>query len=94
MLLDNPYVFQDFRHHNNGTLSEEEWKRRRAGTKTATHAAVLNHDMVTVLSIVLSHVYTLRDCVNLIGQLVPLVIEIIMDDPGTLWSDACYLVVK
>ena len=28
----------------------------------------------------------LRDCVNLMGKLVPLVIEVMMDHPGTLWG--------
>jgi hypothetical protein len=28
------------------------------------------------------------------GKLVPLVIEVMMDHPGTLWGDAVYPVVK
>lgn len=36
----------------------------------------------------------LRDCVNLMGKLVPLVIELMMDSPDTLWGDACYPVVE
>lgn len=35
----------------------------------------------------------LRDCVNLLSKLVPLVIELMMDNPDTLWGDACYPVV-
>ena len=35
----------------------------------------------------------MRDCVNLMGKLVPLVIEVMMDHPGTLWGDAVYPVV-
>ena len=35
----------------------------------------------------------MRDCGNLMGKLVPQVIEIMMDNPGTLWGDACYPVV-
>jgi hypothetical protein len=35
-----------------------------------------------------------RDCVNLLAQLVPLIIETMMDNPLTLWGDACYPVVK
>jgi hypothetical protein len=34
-----------------------------------------------------------RDCANLLGKLVPLVIEIMMDNVNTLWGDACYPVV-
>ena len=35
----------------------------------------------------------LRDCVSLLGLLVPLMIEIMMDNPNTLWGDAVYPVV-
>jgi len=35
----------------------------------------------------------IRDCVALMGKLVPLVIEIMLDHPDTLWGDACYPVV-
>ena len=35
----------------------------------------------------------LRDCVNLMGKPVPLVIEVMMDHPETLSGDACYPVV-
>jgi len=114
VLLDNKYVFQDFWNCRNGSLSEDEWKRRFAGAKKAAKAALAAHDTVTVLAVVLSRIYTLRnqlihggatwgssvnreqlrDCVNLMGKLVPLVIEIMMDNPATLWGDACYPVVK
>jgi len=36
----------------------------------------------------------LRDCASLLGKLVPLVIELMMDNPDTLWGDACYPVVE
>lgn len=35
----------------------------------------------------------LRDCTRLMGKLVPLVIEIMMDNPESLWGEACYPVV-
>jgi hypothetical protein len=35
-----------------------------------------------------------RDGVNLLGQLVPLVVELMLDHPDTLWGDACYPVVE
>ncbi len=35
----------------------------------------------------------IRDCVNLLGKLVPLVIEVMLDHPETAWGDACYPVV-
>jgi hypothetical protein len=113
VLLDNKFVFQDFWNFKNGSLPEEEWKRRFAGAKKAAKSALAARDTVTVLAVVLSRIYTLRnqlvhggatwngsvnreqmrDCVNLMGKLVPLVIETMMDNPGTLWGDACYPVV-
>jgi len=35
----------------------------------------------------------LRDAVNLMGKLAPLVIEIMMDSPDALWGDASFPVV-
>lgn len=36
----------------------------------------------------------MRDCVKLLAKLVPLIIELMMDNPNTLWGDACYPVVE
>lgn len=36
----------------------------------------------------------LRDCVNLLSQLVPLVIEVMMDNPNTLWGEASFPVIN
>lgn len=35
-----------------------------------------------------------RDCVGFMGKLVPLVIEVMLDHPETLWGNACYPVVE
>lgn len=35
----------------------------------------------------------LRDCTRLMGELMPLIIEVMMDHPDTLWGDAVYPVV-
>jgi Apea-like HEPN len=35
----------------------------------------------------------LRDCVNFLGKLVPLIIEVMLDHPDTLWGDACFPVI-
>ena len=114
VLLDNPYVFADFWRAQNGSLPEEEYQRAFAAANRAAHVALGKQDTVTVLSIVLSRIYTLRnqlihggatwgssvnreqlrDCTNFMAKLVPLVIEVMMDHPETLWGDACYPVVK
>lgn len=36
----------------------------------------------------------LKDCANLLGKLVPVIIELMMAHPETLWGDACYPVVE
>ncbi|MEP6389011.1 MAG: hypothetical protein ABJ056_03710 [Halioglobus sp.] len=36
----------------------------------------------------------LRDCTAFLGKLVPFVITLMMDNPNTLWGDACYPVVE
>ena len=36
----------------------------------------------------------LRDCGSLLGKLVPLIIELMLNNPDTLWGDACYPVVQ
>ena len=35
----------------------------------------------------------LRDCSAFLGKLVPTIIQLMMDNPDTLWGDACYPVV-
>lgn len=35
----------------------------------------------------------IRDCVNIMSDLVPVIIEIMMDNPNTLWGEASYPVV-
>jgi hypothetical protein len=61
VLLDNKFVFADFWKAQNGSLPEEEFKRSFAAANRAAHAAVGKRDTVTVLSIVLSRIYTLRN---------------------------------
>ena len=36
----------------------------------------------------------LQDCVNLMGKLVPIVIEIMLNSSDTSWGDACYPVIQ
>ena len=114
MLLDNPYVFQSFWDYQTGKLSHEQWLGRFNAGKLRAKNALGARDTASVLAVVFSRLYTLRnqlmhggatwngqvnraqlrDCVTILGQLVPLVIEIMLDNPNTLWGDACYPVVK
>jgi hypothetical protein len=113
LLLDNRYIYQDYWDYRNGKLTEEQCRGRFDDANKAARAALVQRDTATVLSIVLSRLYTLRnqlmhggatwnssvnrnqvkDGANLLGKLVPLVIEIMMDNVDTLWGDACYPVV-
>ena len=61
VLLDNQYVFQDFWKFQNGSLSEEAWEKNFEAANHAARAALGRQDTVTVLSIVLSRIYTLRN---------------------------------
>ncbi len=114
VLLDNQFVYQPFWDFHNGLIEEAEWKRKFEAAKVAAHNALAHHQTVTVLTIVLSRMYTLRnqmihggatwnsrvnrdqmrDCTALLGKLVPYVIQLMMDHPGTVWGDACYPVVE
>ena len=113
MLLDNQYVFADFWKFQNGSMTEDAWKANFAAANRAAHQALGRLDTVTVLSVVLARIYTLRnqmlqggatwgssvnreqlrDCTQFMAKLVPLVIEVTMDHPDTLWGDAVYPVV-
>jgi hypothetical protein len=114
VLLDNRYVFADFWHWQNGSLTEDEFQAKFAAANRAAHVALGRLDTVTVLAIVLSRIYVLRnqlvhggatwgssvnreqlrDCTNFMAQFVPLVIEVMMDHPETLWGQGTYPVVK
>ena len=61
VLLDNQYVFSDFWKAQNGSLPEETWKANFGAANRAAHLALGKQDTVTVLSIVLSRIYTLRN---------------------------------
>jgi hypothetical protein len=114
VLLDNRYVFAEFWHWQNGSLTEDEFQAKFAAANRAAHVALGRLDTVTVLAIVLSRIYVLRnqlvhggatwgssvnreqlrDCTNFMAKLVPLVIEVMMDHPETLWGRGTYPVVK
>lgn len=113
VLLNNQFVYQPFWDYHNGQLEEEQWKSKFERAKVSAHKALANHNTATVLAIVLSRMYTLRnqlmhggatwsssvnrdqlrDCSAFLGKMVPFVIKLMMDNPGTLWGAPCYPVV-
>ena len=106
-------MFYDFWSHQKGEITGDEWKRRFSVANAAVKKALSRRDTETVLSVVLSRIYTLRnqlmhggatwnssvnrdqirDCVNLLGKLTPLTIEVMLDHPEALWGDACFPVI-
>lgn len=113
VLLDNPFVFQNFWDFHNGKISEDEWKDRFDRAKSAANMALASGNSPNLLGIVFNRVYTLRnqmihggatwnssvnrkqlqDCVKFMSKLVPVIIELMMDNPNTLWGDPCYPVI-
>ena len=61
VLLDNRFVYQPFWDYHNGLIDEDRWQRKFAGAKAAAHRALASHHTTTVLGIVLSRMYTLRN---------------------------------
>jgi hypothetical protein len=61
VLLDNQFVYQPFWDYHNDLIEEEQWISKFEGAKVAIHKALASHSTVTVLSIVLSRMYTLRN---------------------------------
>lgn len=110
VILDNKYIFKPFWECKQGLKTEEEWQLEFKNAKQASHASLANQDTASVLAIVLSRIYVLRnqlvhggathngsinreqvrDCLNLMSQLVPIVISVMLDNSDTLWGDANY----
>ena len=61
VLLDNKYVFQPFWDFHNGKISEEAWQSSFKRAKTAAANALRTNDTATVIRIILSRMYTLRN---------------------------------
>jgi hypothetical protein len=114
VLLDNKFVYQPFWDYHNGLIEEQEWKTKFDRSRIAAKKALGAQNTGTVLAIVLSRMYTLRnqlihggatwnssvnreqlrDCSAFLGKLVPFIIQLMMDNPNTLWGDASYPVVE
>ncbi|EPC00377.1 hypothetical protein L861_13975 [Litchfieldella anticariensis FP35 = DSM 16096] len=110
VLLDNPFVFQPYWDHQNALAGSDDWEERFEKAKRAAHQALSSQDTGTVLSIIFSRLYTLRnqlihggatwnssvnrdqlrDANGILGDIVPVVIEIMLDNVQAHWGDACY----
>lgn len=61
LLIDNRYIFQPFWDHQNGRVTEEEWKEAFDRSRHVAKAALAKMDTARVLVIVFERLYTLRN---------------------------------
>ena len=62
LLLDNEFVFQPFWDYHSGRIGEQEWRQKFDRAKKAAYRALGNTEQTaTVLAIVLTRLYTLRN---------------------------------
>ena len=61
VLMDNKFVYQPFWDQHNGLAGAEDWQSKFERAKVAAHKALTIHSTATILSIVLSRMYTLRN---------------------------------
>jgi len=61
VLLENPYVYQKFWDSANGLLAPDAWKAEFEKANKAAHVALAKKDTTTILSVVFSRLYTLRN---------------------------------
>ncbi len=109
-VLDNEFILQAYWDFHSGRISEQQWKDARSKAKTAANTALGQNNTASVLSIVFSRLYTLRnqiihggatfgssanrtqlrDCTLLLEEIIPVIIELMMDGKKELWGDAVY----
>lgn len=60
-VLDNEFILESYWHYHSGRISDEKWKEARSKAKVAANAALGHNNTSSVLSIVFSRLYTLRN---------------------------------
>ena len=60
-VLDNEFILESYWNYHTGRISEEEWKETRSKAKSAANTALGHNNTASVLSIVFSRLYTLRN---------------------------------
>ncbi|MEJ3630053.1 hypothetical protein [Vibrio vulnificus] len=61
LILDNEYILQSFWKFHSGLITEDQWKKERSQAKSIANKALSDGDTATVLSVVFSRLYTLRN---------------------------------
>lgn len=113
-ILDNEYILQAFWDYHADRISEKEWLDAKTKAKYTAHRALENGDTTSVLSVLFTRLYTLRnqiihggathnsaanrkqlrDCTNILEQIVPIVVELMMNGKNQLWGDPVYPVIN
>ncbi|WP_282176201.1 HEPN domain-containing protein [Vibrio nereis] len=60
-VLDNEFILVSYWHYHSGRISDEQWKEALSKAKVAANAALGHINTSSVLSIVFSRLYTLRN---------------------------------
>ncbi len=60
-LLDNEFILESYWSYHSGRITKEQWKEARSRAKIAVNTALGNNNTSSVLSIVFSRLYTLRN---------------------------------
>ncbi|WP_425640652.1 hypothetical protein ACPUEK_10270 [Marinomonas gallaica] len=60
-ILNNEFILADYWRFQSGDIKESDWMDARALATKAAHTALANNDTTTVLSIILSRLYVLRN---------------------------------
>jgi len=61
VLLDNQYIFKPFWDYQNGKIKKEDWESKFHSAKLSANKALSKKDTSTVLAIIFSRLYTLRN---------------------------------
>lgn len=61
VVLSNEFILESYWSYQSGRITEEQWKEVRSKAKAAANFALGNSDTASVLSIVFSRLYTLRN---------------------------------
>lgn len=60
-ILNNQFILADYWKFQSGDIQENEWFEAKSKATKAAHTALANNDTTTVLSIILSRLYVLRN---------------------------------
>jgi hypothetical protein len=109
-LLENKFVYQRFWDAVTGVPGASDWQDKFNSARRASQTALAAQDTVTVLSVVMERLYTLRnqlihggatwngswnrqqlrDAVALLSELMPVIIQLMMEHGNEVWGDASY----